>query len=413
MRIVVRSALCCAMALSACFARGQVTEKVLYSFGAPPDVESGGPALVSDSAGNLYGIATGGGSQGGGGVFELSPTLDGTWTETVLYSFCPFDFTCTTGVTPTGLTIDSNGNLFGSTVVGSSFFPGGVVFELSPPSVTGGQWNYSVIYNFCSLSSCADGQHPQGSPTLDSSGNIYGVTDFGGQFQSGVVWELSPNLGGGWTETVLYSFCSLENCADGSFPESGLVWDKSGNLYGTTLDGGTGRHDRGDNTGGTLYELSRGTSGWTERVVENFPFTAGSLGPASIDPWGNVYTTISAVSSDNPPFDGVVARTNPTRGLQVFYFNGTDGSNPLFGVIIDAKRKMLYGTVENGRVGASCGGVFQITALGQESQIYAFCQYASDAGAPGGLIEDAAGNLYGSTVSGGTYGAGAVFEITP
>ena len=254
---------------------------------------------------------------------------------------------------------------------------------------------------------------PHGPPTLDGSGNIYGAADSGGEFQSGVVWKLSPNSSGGWNETVLYSFCALQNCADGSFPEAGVVFDKNGNLYGTTILGGTGKHNKLGDTGGTLYELSPGPSGWTERVLIGFPFVGGSaVGPASVDPVGNVYTTFTGVYGEST-FLGSVVRARGNLAPRIFYFNGTDGSNPLNGVIIDARRKMAYGTVENGRIGGACGGIFQITESGLESLLYEFCQYSGDAFSPGGLIEDAAGNLYGSSASGGTYGAGAVFEITP
>lgn len=277
--------------LSCGFALGQASTKVLYNFAGPPDVGNPSPSpLVSDSAGNLYGVTDWGGTQYGGGVFELSPNPDGSWTESLLYNFCPDGNNCPDGSSPSGLVVDKNGNLFGIASHGGTS-NGGVMFELSPPLVPGGPWNYSILYNF-------DGQ-PYGVPTFDKAGNIYGTMLYGSLPWNGNVWELSPTASG-WIETILYTFCSLPNCADGESPETGVVFDSLGNLYGTTLFGGTGKQDQFHNTGGTLYELSPGTSGWTEKVLVNFPLWGSNnesyLGPASVDPLGNVYTTFTVLS---------------------------------------------------------------------------------------------------------------------
>jgi len=193
-----RAASCVAVIVLGCgFVLGQATEKVLYSFSGPPD--GGNPSaspLVSDRAGNLYGITSFGGTQNGGTIFELSPSSDGIWSEVVLYSFCASGYNCPAGSGPAGLTIDRNGNLFGTASYGGTN-GGGVLFELSPPSVFGGTWNYSVLYNF-------EGQ-AFGVPIFDESGNVYGTTMFGpGTLGQGDIWELSPRAGG-WTETVLYA----------------------------------------------------------------------------------------------------------------------------------------------------------------------------------------------------------------
>jgi uncharacterized repeat protein (TIGR03803 family) len=408
----MKNALLCAavMFLSCGLALGQTTEKLLYSFGAPPDAEyGGGSPLVSDTAGNLYGVATGGGSQNGGAVFELSPNGDGNWSETLIYSFCPFNQNCPDGSSPVGLTIDGAGNLFGATAGGGNGGGGeygsGVVFELSPSSVPGGAWTYSVIYNFCSLSDCLDGSGPYAPPTVDESGNLYGTTFEGGQIGSGIVYELSPNASG-WIETVLYPFCSPSDC--GANPATGVAFDKMGNLYGTTTYGGTKGGRLGG--GGTLFELSPGSNGWTERTLASFPRVRESrslFGQPSLDPLGDVYTTFSVPDE----FEGAVVVVKRDGATKVFEFNGSDGSTPLTGVIVDPKRSLVYGTVEYSP--DRCGGVFQINASGQESLLYDFCQYSGDAAGPGGLLEDASGNLYGLTQGGGAYGYGAVFEITP
>jgi uncharacterized repeat protein (TIGR03803 family) len=395
--------------LASGLALGQAQEKVLYSFGPPPDAEYGGASpLVSDHAGNLYGVTTSGGSQNGGAAFELSPNGDGTWSETLIYSFCLFTQSCPDGSSPVGVTIDSAGNLFGTTSQGGNGLGEGVVFELSPPSLRGGAWTYSVIYTFCSLSDCLDGYSPYAPPTLDESGNLYGTAFTGGPTNSGVVYELSPNASG-WNETVLYPFCLLPDCTDGADPATGVAFDKMGNLYGTTTYGGTKVGKFGG--GGTLYELSPGSNGWTERVLASFPRLGGYkslFGQASLDPLGDVYTTFSVPDG----FDGAVVQVKRDGTTKVFHFSGSDGSTPLTGVIVDPRRRLVYGTVEDS--GANrCGGVFQINASGQESLLYNFCQYSGDAAVPGGLLEDASGNLYGFTQGGGAYNYGAVFEITP
>jgi uncharacterized repeat protein (TIGR03803 family) len=395
--------------LASASAVGQATEKLLYSFGPPPDAEYGGASpLVSDHAGNLYGVATGGGSQNGGAVFELSPNGDGTWSETLVYSFCLYTQNCPDGASPVGLTIDSAGNLFGATAAGGSLstYGSGVVFELSPSSAPGGAWTYSVIYKFCSVSFCFDGEFPYAPPTLDESGNLYGTTFEGGQIGSGIVYELSPNASG-WNETVLDSFCPLSDC--GSNPATGVAFDKMGNLYGTTTYGGAKVGKLGG--GGTLFELSPGSNGWTETTLASFPRLGESksvFGQPSLDPLGDVYTTFSVPDV----FDGAVVRVKRDGTTKVFHFNGSDGNTPIAGVIVDPKLRMVYGTVEYSD-SDRCGAVFRINASGQESLLYDFCQYTGDAATPGGLLEDASGNLYGLAQGGGAYGYGAVFEITP
>src|SRR5208283_2691649 len=148
----------------------------------------------------------------------------------VLYQFTTF----ANGSTPTGSVIpDNSGNLYGMTNEGGAN-GWGTVYELSPGCT--GSWCETVLHSF----SAADGQFPQASNLIfDSAGNIYGTTPNGGANVSGLVFELSPGdcQDSGWCETVLYNFCSLANCADGYQPQSGVIWDSSGNLYGTVLDG--------------------------------------------------------------------------------------------------------------------------------------------------------------------------------
>jgi uncharacterized repeat protein (TIGR03803 family) len=208
--------------------------------------------------------------------------------EIVLYSFCAQP-NCADGSNPaSSLLADSAGNLYGTTQLGGAN-KYGTVFELSPNGVGG--YNESVLYSFCSQSSCKDGSSPDSAVAFDHDGNLYGTAYYGGRYALGpysgygVVFELSPepsggcrsgsNTGNGWCETVLYSFRSNP---DGAFPFSGIVRDPQGNLYGTTYGGGSGV--------GTVYELSPTSStGWKEQVI----YTSGGYAGLTRDSYGNLY----------------------------------------------------------------------------------------------------------------------------
>ena len=181
------------------------------------------------------------GNAGCGSVFKLSPGSGGVWTENILYNFT----LAPTHTCPNGLTMDSQGNLYTTTFCGgssSNYCPPigcGTVYELSPSS--GGRWTATVLYNFGGYAS--DGQCPLGVLTFDKSGNLYGTTyhggasscSGGGDFRCGTVFQLSPS-GGGWTESVFYSFGGPYK--DGAFPTTGVILDAAGNVYGTTSTGG-------------------------------------------------------------------------------------------------------------------------------------------------------------------------------
>ena len=191
-----------------------------------------GPGIIRDAAGNLYGAASGG-AYGEGTVYELSSSGE----ETLLYSFPGGS----DGAQPSStLLLDSQGNLYGTTQNGGNSECGGtgvlgVVFELSPQS--GGGWTEKVLYAFCSLSSCADGDRPLFGPlVMDAAGNLYGTTVFGGNSTKcngtcGVVFKLDT----AGKESVLHNFTGG---ADGAIPAMGVTLDSSNNLYGTTEEGG-------------------------------------------------------------------------------------------------------------------------------------------------------------------------------
>jgi uncharacterized repeat protein (TIGR03803 family) len=208
-------------------------ETVLYSFTGGSDGCSPYPGVILDSAGNLYGVATDCGAYSAGGIYMV----DSTGKETLLYTFRG----SSDGAHPDSvLLFDSGGSLYGTTAEGGNSECGGtgcgVVFKLSPQS--GGGWSEGVLYEFCSLSNCVDGQGPGTGPLVrDSAGNLYGTTYFGGAYRNcngdacGVVFKLDTN----GKETVLHNFTGG---ADGANPAAGLVLDSPGNLYGTTQAGG-------------------------------------------------------------------------------------------------------------------------------------------------------------------------------
>jgi uncharacterized repeat protein (TIGR03803 family) len=433
MRIVAQ---CTALVMVCCvFGLGQAQYKVLWNFGGSPNdgaIPLGN--LVLDHAGNLYGTTNGGGSSiatpcfggGCGTVFKLSPNPDGSWLNTILYSFCASysNDSCVDGAYPqAGLVLDANGNIYGTTNLGGPGCPlhsngCGTVFELSPPLFPSGAWTEKVLYAFCSnyvYNQCLDGNFPSSQLIFDSSGNLYGTTTAGGNGSgrfSGTVFELSPGENG-WAETVLYSFCLLGEgtvCPDGAQPMAGVTFDKSGNLYGTTELGGSPKSEGG----GTVYKLSPSPNGWTEKVLlaaQGYAKGVAPLGTVSFDALGNLYSTLSAGGLNG---DGAVFRLALGGGHNQFWFNNKNGNMPMAGVLIDSKHASLYGTTYVGGA-MSAGTVFKIAIPGGETVLYSFCTQANcmdGTGPTAGVIMDThSGNLYGTTKLGGTSNLGVVFEI--
>lgn len=236
-------------------AEGTWTEKVLYSFcpdqNACVDGDQPTSELVMDSKGALYGTTWYGGAHGAGTVFRVAPDAAGkTWIQSVVYSFCRHGGTCADGANPDDIIIDANDHLYGTTYDGGlnncSSTTGCGVVYELVP--TKNKWVEKIIYKFCAATNCADGALPHARLLMDNAGSIYGTT-IGGPNRAGVVFQLTrdPDTGA-FSETVLHEFCSLKNCADGETPEGGLVMDSSGNLFGTTSGGGA------DN-GGTIFEI--------------------------------------------------------------------------------------------------------------------------------------------------------------
>lgn len=274
---------------------GKWTETILHSFSAgyavnPNDGSEPGAGLAFDAARNLYGTTAGGGNHGQGTAFELSPASNGGWKETVIWSFG----SGTDGAVPeAGLTFDAFGNLYGTTELGGTQNYG-AVFELSPVA---GIWSEVVLYSFGA--SLQGGATPLSTPVFDSNGNLYGAA--GGGSGYGIVFELSPSIGGEWIETVLHTFVD----SDGSNPcPQQLVFDAQGNIYGTTSYGGA-------YTAGTVFEVSPSLGGWTETTIHSFGRLADGEFPdsgVSVDGAGNLYGATFEGGNDG---DGMVYEIIP------------------------------------------------------------------------------------------------------
>jgi len=315
-----------------------------------------------------------------------------------------------------GLVLDTTGNLYGTASKGGSGF--GVVFRLQP--LPGGAYKEVVLYNF---TGGRDGSTPAGRVTLDSAGNVYGTTAFGGDpaCSCGLVFMLKPGKTGKWKETVLHAFT---DSADGSVPNGDLIFDAAGNLYGTTFGGG-GHFD------GTLFRLSpSGHGAWNETVLYAFgDGAAHPNGPLVFDAASQLYGT----SSNGGAFDlGTVFRLSPGTGdtwtETVLYEFGDRSWAPTGGVIFDSAGS-LYGTAMFGPFpdfcgGNGCGVVFQLAPDGgggwNYTNIYVFHGHHDGAFPAAGLTFDAAGNLYGTTTLSGHDDDivnvpdhyGTVFELT-
>jgi uncharacterized repeat protein (TIGR03803 family) len=250
---------------------GSWTEKVLYQFQGAPDGQTPIGTLAFGKNGNLYGVTQLGGS-GGGVAFELSPASGGAWTENTIYTFTGAG---QPGQPDYGLISDKAGNLYGVTsggdengVCGSESIGCGLVYELSPNG--SGEWTVTVIFTFDGT----NGFRPTGNLIFDTAGNLYGTTADGGDLSGcnfgggcGLVYELMPAGGGKWTEKLLHAFLPGSG---GNSPFGGVTMDSSGNLYGTTLYGGASNN-------GVVFRLTKPSSGrWPETVLHSF--TGGTDG---------------------------------------------------------------------------------------------------------------------------------------
>jgi hypothetical protein len=344
------------------------TENVLYTFtGGTKSGASPSSGVISDAAGNLYGVTTSGGAHDYGVVYELTEVLKGkakgTWKFKILHSFAGGT---KDGKAPVGnLVLDSSGNLYGVTETGGAHGVG-ITYELAKPE--SGAWKETVLYNFGA--SASDGLLPQAGLIFDAAGNLYGTTSSGGRYAIGTAFELVPQATAPWKESILHGFGSG---SDGALPVAALVMDGEGNLYGTTEYGGAGGDCIfGAASGcGTVFELAKSKSGWTETI------------------------------------------------LYALQNNGNnDGNYPLASVALDANGN-LYGTAygSQSEQDGDTGWVFQLAHSGgswtYNEILYLGCYNGCLYGAypTAGVALDSAGNLYTATTQGGSYGYGTLLEF--
>ncbi|HEY2444321.1 MAG TPA: choice-of-anchor tandem repeat GloVer-containing protein [Rhizomicrobium sp.] len=385
-----------ALAMLAHLSAAQATTfKVLHSFtGGSDGGNPGYGSLIMDTNGNLYGATALGGTRGAGTVYELAP--DGT--ETVLHAFAEGSG----GDGPQALVMDSKGNLYGTACCGGA--GDGIVFKIAP----GGR--EKIIHTFVGMPN--DGATPESALVRDKSGNFYGTTTGGGTFGDGAVFKIAAD----GTESLLYSFAGGH---DGDNPFAGLIMDKEGNLYGTTGQGG-----RKVSAGTVFKLAPDGTKTVLYSFKGSPNDGSGPDGTLIFDTAGNLYgTTLGGGRSGCYSGDGCGTvfklETNGTETvLHLFKGARKDGANLVAGMIADSAGN-LYGTTEFGRGlngcngSFGCGTVFELAPDGAETILHSFRNGSEGANPVAGLVADGAGNLYGTTAEGGAYGYGTVFEITP
>ncbi len=335
----------------------------IYRFQGGVDGANPSARVIVRPNGRLFGTTENGGggdcsgfASGCGTIFSLAPppypdaNSVATWTEDLLYQFeGGYD-----GGDPYGdLAFNQTGNIFGTTQIGGSsthcYPPGcGTAYELSH---SGSSWTKTILWSF---GDGYDGIEPFNGLQFDPAGDLYGTTFTGGTHEEGTVFELIPS-GLGWTETVLYSFLGG---SDGALPYTGVLVDRSGNLFAATSDGGSAG-------GGTVFELIKSGSGWTFNLLYSFgnPLQneCGPFGTLVEDNAGNFYGTTRCDGSNHMGSVFKLSRSGSGWLYSTLHdFNGSDGAHP-------------------------------------------YCTMALDS----------SGNLYGTTFQGGSYGVGVVFEITP
>jgi uncharacterized repeat protein (TIGR03803 family) len=394
-------------------------EKVIHTFAGGNDGVDPAATLAADSAGNLYGTTVSGGTgtlctNGCGTVFELSPVSGGKWKETVLYSFTGGN----DGKNPYGgVTLDSKGDLYGTTVAGGSggACTGdgcGVVYLLSK---SGKSWVETVMYNF---TGGKDGFGPGGALVFDSVGNLYGTTPDGGNLHKcsgggcGVVYQISPVRGGGWKQTVLHTFTGGADGAVGSLGP--LMVDKTGNIFGIAEEGGD------PSCGcGTVFKLASVGGKWkfkTLKAFTGFPDAGSPYGGVIADKKGNLYGTTyyGGASGAGSVFELAKSAGKFTESVLYSFTGEADGGSPTTTLMFDAKGN-LYGTTSAGGDGNGDGVVFKLAqsrGTWKESVVHQFGKGHDGSMPYYGLVLDQAGDLLGTTAIGGS-GNGVVFQITP
>jgi uncharacterized repeat protein (TIGR03803 family) len=362
------------------------TYTILYALSNKPSGGGGSSPLLLNAQGDIFGTTH------GGVLFKLSNSGQETNLATV-------------GTAPMGqIARDSAGNFYGTTNVGGSSGSGSI-FEVFK---AGGGTTLFSFHNFV-------GQLPVGGVTVDSAGMIFGTTSVGGGTSTcsdcGVVFEFSS----AGVYSVLHRFTGGQ---DGKRPQSSLLWDSLGNLYGTTAQGG-GSAVCADGCG-TLFRMSPTGAEKTLYRFGGAPDGAGPSGGLIRDHAGNFYGTTAGggTSTSCTGGCGTLFKIDPAGNETVLYSfqGGTDGVGPTGPLALDDEGNLYGVTAAGGNASCFCGTAFKLDPSGVETILHVFTGYPTDGTEPiGGLIRDSAGNLYGATVQGGngSSNSGIVFKITP
>jgi uncharacterized repeat protein (TIGR03803 family) len=387
---------------------GASTVKVIHSFGGGGDGEYPATDLVMDAEGALYGTTVLGGGLNSGTVFKLTAS-GGGWTKSVIYSFTSGP---DGGQPYNGVTLDRQGNLYGTAVTGGTGMSCeggcGVVYKLTKD---GTGWTQSVIYNFTGGD---DGSGPGAGLTFDRLGNLYGMTATGGAFGLGVIYRLSPGGAGHWTQSVVHAFTGGD---DGSSGAAGRLLLHAGSLYGVTTVGGA--HGKG-----TAFKLTLTPGGGaTLKTLHAFKGPPGGglpYGALVRDSAGNLYGT---TYYDGEHGLGTVYKLRPTHSGQwkeevLWSFEGKwDGAWPISHLNLDAQENLYGTTSEGGDPSCYCGTIFRLTHGGpgqwHYNVVYTFTGSPDGKYSYNGMVAGLGGKLYGTTIRGGGHDDGLIFELTP
>ena len=398
---VKRATLLFVVALSVTTAAATTTD-VIFSF-EEDEGEYADTDLETDSAGNIYGTTVLGGDFGSGTVFQLTPTPNG-WVHTVLYSF-------TGGVDGgepyKGVTLDRDGNLYGTAVTGGSGnCEGGcgVIYKLTYRK---GTWTQKVVHAFTGGD---DGSGPGSRVTVDRAGNVYGMAPTGGAYGLGTIYRIRPPSSGALTFKVIHAFTGG---VDGSSGSAGRMILRGGRLYGAATTGGS-------HGSGVVFELTPMAFGeWDFKTIYTFqgqPDGSFPYGALLFDPSGNIYGTTYYGGANGI---GAVYKLSPqpvgewTEDLIYSFQQGPDGNSPISNLVFD-KAGNLYGTTSEGGLGS--GTIFKLSPVGgnwTETVVHAFEGPPDGGFAYNGMVVDVFGNFYGATVHGGENNDGSVYKFTP
>jgi uncharacterized repeat protein (TIGR03803 family) len=380
------------------------TTEVIYSFAGEEDGEYADSDVAIDRAGNLYGSTVLGGDVGGGTVWQLARSGN-DWVHSVLYSFTGG---ADGGEPYKGVTVDADGNLYGTAVTGGSgSCEGGcgVAYKLTK---AGNAWSYAVIHAF---TGGEDGSGPGARVTVDRQGNVYGMAPTGGEFGLGTIYQLHPNASGSYSFRLIHAFTGGDDGATGS---AGKMVLRNRHLYGAATAGGAFGE-------GTIFELTRdGSGGWTFNTIYAFkgdPDAAFPYGGLLFDPTGNLYGT---TYYDGAHEVGAVYQLSQgssgswTEQVLYSFKPQPDVNSSISNLVADVDGN-LYGTGSEGGLGS--GGIFKL-ARGQSGNWVETVEHRFQGPPDGafpynGMTRGTDGSFYGATVHGGEDDEGAVYKFTP